>query len=740
MGKRDGHSRRAVLGTLGSGAVAATMLAPVRVEAQVGDADAPDLLSEMVSGLGRSHNLKPRQQRSLRIRTQAALDGVRGTIDPRPVPSGMDAALRTAHFAKGLIRDQSKSQPDPSLPDATAFAHYRKALDGAYLNALGASGGGEAADFAAIEALENYIGAPPDPAEKDKKFKFTNPLGGLGYELEGLDPPFTNLGPPYPFDSVQEFRTADTAAQMAEVYWLAKLRDVSLSALDAEKDPGTTDKDVREAWSDLNAFSWYKRTVGPIPWNRLFRVDLRTARNRNANDPFGFAGVEIGPYLSQFFLIGTADKATGKDERSGIVNLGSLRLDQRQRTVIKKNYLFRPAPLSTDMEYLALHNGSRTAIGTDIFEADPRFITTVRDGANYVHFDEIYQEYLIAASILLARIPRSGDTIVAQVQSVRPGQDGQTRRVPSEEVAATVSETTGVPADMLNPGNPYRRAEAQVGFATFGITHILTLLAEVSTRAHKAAWYHKWSLRWLRPEEFAARIHWKLTGGASYDIHDDLISSKDGGERKILSVIRDMNKAAGADPSYLLPMAYPEGSPTHPARPSGHSTVAGAATTILKGLFNGFHDLTQTMPPALSALEPDGKGGLQPYTARQVLTIGGELNKLASNVSMFRMMGGVHWRGDSVSGLVLGEQIGVHLLIEQTQALRDATGRITTRFYRETINGRSPFFRIKLFNGQVVDIRDGRVHTVHEDDPGRVDDWTVSEKGMTFEEFVSEMY
>jgi len=32
---------------------------------------------------------------------------------------------------------------------------------------------------------------------------------------------------------------------------------------------------------------------------------------------------------------------------------------------------------------------------------------------------------------------------------------------------------------------------------------------------------------------------------------------------------------------HLLPMAFPEGSPIHPAYGAGHATVAGACVTIL---------------------------------------------------------------------------------------------------------------------------------------------------------------
>ena len=41
----------------------------------------------------------------------------------------------------------------------------------------------------------------------------------------------------------------------------------------------------------------------------------------------------------------------------------------------------------------------------------------------------------------------------------------------------------------------------------------------------------------------------------------------------------------GAQGTRLLPMAFPEGSPMHPAYGAGHATVAGACVTILKAFF-----------------------------------------------------------------------------------------------------------------------------------------------------------
>ena len=54
----------------------------------------------------------------------------------------------------------------------------------------------------------------------------------------------------------------------------------------------------------------------------------------------------------------------------------------------------------------------------------------------------------------------------------------------------------------------------------------------------------------------------------------------------------------------------------------------------------------------------------QEYVASDAgdMTVGGELNKLASNVAMGRSMGGVHWRTDNTRSLRLGELIAIEIL------------------------------------------------------------------------------
>ena len=75
-------------------------------------------------------------------------------------------------------------------------------------------------------------------------------------------------------------------------------------------------------------------------------------------------------------------------------------------------------------------------------------------------------------------------------------------------------------------------------------------MTEVATRALKAVWYQKWFVhRRLRPEAFGGLVHNVLTGAAAYPIDAEILDS---------TVMAAVFSQYG---SYLLPQAYPEGSP-----------------------------------------------------------------------------------------------------------------------------------------------------------------------------------
>ena len=63
------------------------------------------------------------------------------------------------------------------------------------------------------------------------------------------------------------------------------------------------------------------------------------------------------------------------------------------------------------------------------------------------------------------------------------------------------------------------------------------------------------------------------------------------------------------------------------------------------------------------------------------LTVGDELNKLASNIAIGRDAAGVHWRSDGIEGLNLGEAVAIHLLQDLRRCYNENfTGFSFTRF------------------------------------------------------------
>ena len=223
----------------------------------------------------------------------------------------------------------------------------------------------------------------------------------------------------------------------------------------------------------------------------------------------------------------------------------------------------------------------------------------------------------------------------------------------------------------LNPGNPYLASKNQVGVQTFGSQYILDLLGEVTNRALKAMWYQKWFVhRTLRPAKFGGLVHNTITGVAKYPINHEVLNSQ--------AVAQTFAKYG----TYLLPAAYPEGGPQHPAYGEGHGVIAGACVTALKAFF----DDTFVLPSPIVASD-DGQT-LVPYTGADAgqITVGGELNKLASNVALGRDMAGVHWRSDAKEALLLGEAVTISILRDQRSTYNEPFDGFTfTKFDGRTI-------------------------------------------------------
>jgi len=218
------------------------------------------------------------------------------------------------------------------------------------------------------------------------------------------------------------------------------------------------------------------------------------------------------------------------------------------------------------------------------------------------------------------------------------------------------------------PGRPYIGSNTQKAFGTLGGPDAAATIAEMATRALKASWFHKWikDLR-MRPEEYGALVHANLTNTspvpqAAQSLHKDVFKSN------VLPIIFSTYG------SYLLPQAFPEGSPTHPCYPTGHGTVGGACCTLLKFFFDGNFVIPNPVVPGTDGLS------LAPFSGPP-LTVNGELSKLAFNISTGHgIHSGIHFRSSTYWSILLGEQVALSVLRDRARSYNEPFTVSITKF------------------------------------------------------------
>jgi hypothetical protein len=381
-----------------------------------------------------------------------------------------------------------------------------------------------------------------------------------------------------------------------------------------------TDPLIAEAVDDLGDFPGY---TGPTPVTpqTLFRVD--------------YPGVLDGPMVSQFLL---------QEFR-----LDGIRIDGRTRVPLPVTTAEGIDFLTFYDEWLCAQRGFPVGgnpfgypvcpVGGQVFDPKPRFLRSVRDLGQNAGQDAIYTAFLRPPLILRG-------------------------------------------ADVLDQGNPYRQSRTQNGFATFGLAHLLLLVGSVH-KAERHTWYQKWNVhRLLRPEAYGGRVHNVKTNAADYPIHRRLLDSPV--LDRVFEYNRIVNRRRGRGDgkgSFLLPILFPTGGPTHPSFPAGHAISAGACVTLLKAWFDEDALFPNPVKPSRDGLT------VKPYvvgTDGPALTVGGELNKLAHNLSFGRDMSGVHWRADDVQGNQHGEEVTIRILREARPTYPEPFTAFTLRRFNGT--------------------------------------------------------
>ncbi len=627
--------------------------------------------------------MSDRRQESYAVRLEAA-ELARSREYPTHLANGDEQRYADSKYFMSFTKGLPHNEETGLIQDPQDFVEFRRSIDDGFIDPFSdrvRHGAKFKVNEVKADDKPDPVGFKVDPidfintenVELSKNFRqWEAPTAGIVFELQGPDPQAVTMPPAPPLLNETGNVNPELVLEMAEVYELAILRDQPLNAFEN----GHSTPEVKDAIDRLNNLSYVSNQTGrPRKVNANSEFDAQTLFRGSS------PGVEVGPYLSQFLLIGNTDVNGGGHVADGKITYGVLEIDQRVPIATPcVDYM-------TDMKsYVATQRGLRPSPesykpeekDTGKARAARRFISTPRDLATYVHYDALYEAYLNACIILLGM---------------------GTPFDPAFDHLSGVGAAAGDVKTRRNAG----------GFALYGGPHILNLVTEVATRALKAVRFQKFNshIR-LRPEALAARIELVrrfdgLSEIAKKEVSPQLLNimgkfSEELKANGTLDKICQLTQKANADNpdeggTYLLPMAFPEGSPMHPAYGAGHATVAGACVTILKAFFDtnavlvkyedeesgdkkiAFKRLahgdqavlfrapqvtdTHTIITKLIAEE------IKDEESDKFLTLEGELNKLAANISIGRDMAGVHYFSDYFDSLRMGEEIALGILEEQ---------------------------------------------------------------------------
>jgi len=460
-----------------------------------------------------------------------------------------------------------------------------------------------------INNQQAKLGDPSNPSyiplASGSTMKLVAPLASISSPLVGAPLCLLSIDTPPPLSS------NSGAAEMVELYAHAMARDVPFKNYGTDGTITTilNNQHINEP-GVLSSLKYYTPYNQPITAGTLFRGAT--------------TGDHTGPHISQFLLLNVVAGALSHQQ---LYDTPTTRT-----TALAASPAYRVEWGVNGTETATLQNGSLSGlVATPSNGVLKRYIFSGRSLAEAVHNDPPYQFFYQTACIMNAL------------------------KVP------------------INPQFPSYVNQANF-VSSGGVAAIHSIIGDITGLALQHAWYWKWQcFRRLRPEAFGLYIH-NIKNGTpnvgNYDIHNVILNNG------VLVDVSSINNSWGSSGSYTLPMCYREGSPCHPAYPSGHATISGACCTILKIFYS---DTLWSAVPGIAApnravlptpltgpvIEAAADGqSLEDYSGgdESSVTVHGELNKLASNVSFGRNWAGIHYRSDAMEGMRLGEQVAIRYM------------------------------------------------------------------------------
>ncbi len=277
-----------------------------------------------------------------------------------------------------------------------------------------------------------------------------NPQAMYAFSLEGADAWINTI------QAAPCFASAETAAEMVELYWTVTLRDLPFNQY-------ACNKLAQQAIDDLNTLQDFNgpKINGQVTPQTLLRGNL--------------PGCLIGPYISQFWYLPIPIFPGPNIAPNGLpFDL----MEQRYCFPVPGNLVNVNSFMTTFDEWFFVQNGGIPDTSTTFMETKI-FFRNARDIGEFVHVDSPIQSALFASLILCNFGPEA-----------------------------------------LDANNPYRTTATQEGFATYGLADIHAMIGFVSRAALETAWFNKWKVHLRsRPEFYGFAVNQQITGVMDFGIH-----------------------------------------------------------------------------------------------------------------------------------------------------------------------------------------------------------------------------
>ncbi|MGB5832034.1 MAG: hypothetical protein WBG92_08585, partial [Thiohalocapsa sp.] len=239
-----------------------------------------------------------RRQDSYSIRLEAA-ELARSREHPTQTANGDEQRYSGDQYFMSFTKGLPHNPDTALLHHARDFVEFRRAIDDGFIDPFSHQVR-HGARYEITLSGSDYTDAEVTPPDNFRQWEA--PTAGTAFELEGPDAQSVTMPPAPALLNADGEPNPELVFEIAEVYELAVLRDQPLTDLE---DTGGNAA-VTASLERLNALGYASNATGR-PRQSGAGGTLTAQSAFRGSSP----GVEVGPYLSQFLLIGNTDLNKG---------------------------------------------------------------------------------------------------------------------------------------------------------------------------------------------------------------------------------------------------------------------------------------------------------------------------------------------------------------------------------------------------------------------------------------------